>query len=737
MSKKSLNLYNHNKEAYQKVKKAFQKEKIVGIVHATGTGKSYLAFQLALENKDKKTLYVVPSNSIIEHLKEILKEEGLDLEKDFPNLQFRTYQSFVDMSEKEIKEMQVDLLILDEFHHLGAPIWGARVNKIIETHENMKIFGMTAYTVRDRNTPYERDMAGDFNEELFSNKIVSRYDIIDAMIDGVLPKQLRYKSGYIHLENLETFLETKLQNSKLQKEEKILLEKLLKDAKKRIHESKSAEKLITKNICPDGKYIYFCPPNSEKNVNDIDTIRKETYEYLKKKYLNKKIIFYKTTSKEPVEGKKNREAFYNDKTLEREPADGCLRIMFAINQYNEGVHAPNVDGVILGRGTTSDIVFFEQLGRALSIKNKKKYEEYSKLDLEELRKIAREQEIENIEEKTKEELIEILLTPIVIDLAGNIEFIKELENNLKNRIKEIQTKGKNTKRKIKITNPSFDIEIENIEIFEILKYVRDRLMPPTWETMYELAESYYEHHGNLKVLQNFKTLNGYEWNYSGYNLGAWITNQRLAYQNKSIKKEERTNSYAPLTDEQVTKLEAIGMMWDVHEEKWNQMYELAESYYKHHGNLKVPQNFKTLNGYERNDSGYNLGKWIATQRFAYQNKTIKKEERKNSYAPLTDEQVTKLEAIGMVWSIRKSKGKLEKEELCTKYNLDYTKNEYLVKNLPYKELEAKINYLLENNLPLVDNNNNPNELFFMSEANMILKYGITKKELLKSKGKGR
>ena len=43
-------------------------------------------------------------------------------------------------------------------------------------------------------------------------------------------------------------------------------------------------------------------------------------------------------------------------------------IEFAKNQYNEGVHAPNVDGVILGRETRSDIVFFEQIGRALSVR---------------------------------------------------------------------------------------------------------------------------------------------------------------------------------------------------------------------------------------------------------------------------------------------------------------------------------------------------------------------------------
>lgn len=87
-----VGLYNHNIESYEKVKTAFENNNIVGIVHATGTGKSYNALQLAYDNKDKKIIYVVPSNGIIEHLKKIIeKNPNLDLKSDFPNLEFRTY----------------------------------------------------------------------------------------------------------------------------------------------------------------------------------------------------------------------------------------------------------------------------------------------------------------------------------------------------------------------------------------------------------------------------------------------------------------------------------------------------------------------------------------------------------------------------------------------------------------------------------------------------------------------
>ena len=99
----TLGLYDHNATSYKKVRDAFNDgSQIVSIVHATGTGKSYNALQLAYDNKDKKIVYVVPYQSIVEHLQNIIKNNSnLDLERDFPNLEFRTYQSFIKCLEKK------------------------------------------------------------------------------------------------------------------------------------------------------------------------------------------------------------------------------------------------------------------------------------------------------------------------------------------------------------------------------------------------------------------------------------------------------------------------------------------------------------------------------------------------------------------------------------------------------------------------------------------------------------
>ena len=609
-----LNLYEHNEEISSKVFDAFNKdEKRVAIVQATGTGKSYVALNLLLKYKDKKALYIVPSNAIIEHLKEIISKNNLSIEKDFPNLEFRTYQSLINLSKEELSKLKVDLLVTDELHHLGAPVWGKRINDIVETHPDMLLFGMTAYTVRDRATSYERDMTNPETDELFSGKVVSYYDLCDAMIDGVLPKPI-YKSAYINLESFAEELEKYLDDPKLSKKDYLECKKLIEDAKRQITKASGIKEMVRKNIKPNGKYIYFCPPSSEENKNDIDTIMTEVREW----FSDYDVEFYKTTSKDQEQGKQNRDAFYNDLDLDGNSTKHKLRIMFAINQYNEGVHAPGVDGVILGRSTSSDIVFFEQIGRALSVKEntKERYEEYQNLSRNELLEIAKKQNTEVISNMTKDELIEHLLSPVIIDLTNNIEYIEELENNLKDRVKEIQKSSGHNKREIKIRDLNFDIMVENRDLFEILRYVRDRLRPDTWELNYSLAKAYFEKNGNLEIKQNFKTLNGIDYDEKGYNLGIWMNNQRQAYKKCKLSKDR-----AEL-------LEKIGMRFETrdNDEVWNQMYTLAEMYFKKFGNLEIKQNFKTLNGIDYDKNGYKLGKWLTNQRQAYKKEKLSKEK---------------------------------------------------------------------------------------------------------------
>ena len=630
-----VGLYEHNIESYEKVKEQFEKDNTVALIQATGTGKTYNALQLAYDNPNEKIIYVVPSVSIIEHIKEVVnRNPNLNIERDFHHVEFRTYQSFINLSSKELKDLNVSLLILDEFHHIGAPVWGARINEIIETHSNIKVFGMTAYTVRDRGTSYERDMVNPEGEEIFSNKVASNYDLCDAMIDAVLPKPI-YKSAYIHLENTLEELEKKLEkenhNSKNYKE----LSKVLNDIRNQVHMAPSMKEVFQENIKKDGKYYYFCPLNSEENVNDIGTIMEEVKTWCQEMGLTEDDYeFYLTTSEIKEEGKKNRQAFYNDEDLNGNKVNKKLRIMFAINQYNEGVHAPGVDGVIMGRSTKSDIIYYEQLGRGLSVRENYK-EEYDKLyqkDIAELRVLCKEKNREIKDDMKKEEIIETLLAPIIIDLANNIDYIKELENNLKDRVKEVrkQNNSKTKKRVIHLSTTDFNISMINQNLYEILKYVSDRLSM-TWLEKYNLAQAYFEHYGNLEIPRGFKTINGYDYDENGIALGRWVDRQRQAYKGQGTNK---------ITPDQIKLLEKIGMRFENIDtmETWIDKYKLAKTYFEHYGNLEIPTIFKTINGYEYDENGIALGMWISMQRRAYKGQGTNK---------ITPYQIKLLKEIGM------------------------------------------------------------------------------------------
>ena len=658
-----LDLYEHNIETFEKVKNTFEDgESRVAILQATGTGKSYVSLRLAYEYKDKKVLYISPSEAIIEHLKNIINNNpNLNIERDFPNLEFRTYQSLINLSREELSKLDVDLLITDELHHLGAPVWGKRINDIVETHPNMLLFGLSAYTVRDRGTIYERDMTNPETEELFSGKVVSNYDLCDAMIDGVLPKPI-YKSAYTRLLSLTNELEDILSKEKLTKKEYEEIKRLLEDTKRQITKAPGIPEMVRKNVKKTGKYIYFCPSLSEENKNDIDTIMEEVKEWFK----NYDVIFYKTTSKDKKEGQKNREAFYNDKDLDGNSTKKKLRIMFAINQYNEGVHAPDIDGVILGRATSSDIVYFEQIGRALSVKGrtKEQYDYYETLSREELIKIAKDEDIELKENITKDEIIERLLSPTIIDLTNNIDFIEELQDNLKDRVREVKKSLGHSKRKIKIRDVNFDIEIENKDLFEILRYVRDRLRPNTWDLMYSLATKYYSKHNNLEIPFRFKTLNGIDYNENGYNLGTWIITQRQKYKNKK------------LSQEKVKLLEKIGMRFstDKNEKEWMKNYGLAEAYFNKNNNLEISQSFKTLDGIDYDENGYKLGFWISRQRQSYK------------IGKLNKEQIELLEKIGMRFENRRNI--INWEEYYKLAKVYYNKNNNLEIPRSFKTLDG-------------------------------------------------
>ena len=169
-----------------------------------------------------------------------------------------------------------------------------------------------------------------------------------------------------------------------------------------------------------------------------------------------------------------------------------------------------------------------------------------------------------------------------------------------------------------------------------------------WNKKYELAKAYFEHNGNLEIPCSYKTLNGYEYVEEGIALGAWLNTQRKAYKGQGSNK---------ITEQQIKLLEEIGMRFETRDnnEEWNKKYKLAKAYFEHNGNLEIPIDYKTLNGYEYTEEGIALGAWLNTQRQAYKG---------HGNFKITDEQIKLLEEIGMRFKTRDNN-----EEWNKKYEL--------------------------------------------------------------------
>ena len=206
---------------------------------------------------------------------------------------------------------------------------------------------------------------------------------------------------------------------------------------------------------------------------------------------------------------------------------------------------------------------------------------------------------------------------------------------------------------------------EKIELLEkIGMRFENKINKIGWEEYYKLAKVYFEKNNNLEILQRFKTLDGITYDENGYNLGFWLVTQRKAYKNRKLNKERKEL------------LEKIGMRFESKKNivDWEENYKLAKAYFEKNNNLEIPRSFKTLDGVNYDENGYNLGTWLVHQRQTYKRGELNKNK------------IKLLEKIGMFFSL----DKFEKEWM-NKYGLAeayFNKNSNLEIPFRFKTLDG-------------------------------------------------
>lgn len=349
---KVVSLFEHNETACRKLNRTLSNKKCATINHATGTGKSFIALKYLYENRNKKYLYLAPTYEILDQLMNDCYKIGITPEDI--NVDTMIYKNLLKMDMNQIYE-KYDGIILDEYHRAGAKETYKQIKKLKflldNNSDNKKIIGLTATPIR------YLDRARNMTKELFDGVVASMLSLSEAMLEKILPVPMYINSKIACREEYENTLR-KVNRLAETKEKQDILKRLEKTASKINNGEKDNKDLFRKYIKDKkGKYIIFCD-----NISKLDEYYSKVDYWFSDIGEVKK---YKVHSKQKREAnKKELENFNNDK-------DG-LSVLLCVDILNEGVHVDDIDGVILLRKTKSPIIYFQQIGRALSFSGRNK-----------------------------------------------------------------------------------------------------------------------------------------------------------------------------------------------------------------------------------------------------------------------------------------------------------------------------------------------------------------------------
>jgi len=623
----AISLFSHNKTAYCAAITMLSETGKAAIIHPTGTGKSFIGFKLCEDNPDKRICWLAPSEYIFKTQLENLENSGAELPN---NIAFFTYARLMLMEEPELKELRPDFIIFDEFHRCGAEAWGGGVQRLIALYPEAKLLGLSATNIRYLDN--QRDMA----DELFDGNVASEMTLGEAIVRGILNAPTYVLSVFAYQKDYDRLkFRVRRAKSKAVRDE---ADKYLEALRRALEHADGLDVIFDKHMTDrHGKYLVFCA-----NVEHMREMMTHVSEWFGK--IDTKPHVYSAYSDDPTTSRAFRDFKADD--------SDHLKLLFCIDMLNEGIHVEDVSGVILFRPTVSPIIYKQQIGRALSAS------------------------------KTKD--------PIIFDVVNNIEnlySIGTIQQEMQAAVSYYRFYGDGQE----IVNERFKLIDEVRDARELFEKLNDTLVA-SWDLMYEYARQYYEQNGNLNIPRRYKTADGYalgswlqtqrkvyageqygnlsedrieklnaigmrwgsylddswERNYraakefyeanghlkvnvtevteAGIHLGAWIANLR------TYKKNGIRTAY--LSPERIEALEQIGMVWDVPDYLWEQNFAACMEYQREHGDLDVPAKYYAPNGLK-------IGTWLAQQRQVRRGKMDRRH--------LTEEQINRLDSIGMVW----------------------------------------------------------------------------------------
>ena len=633
-------LKSHNVETIKNILEIYKTSNRCCAIQATGTGKTFLILRLLeiYNDEGKSAVIFAPNREIIKQTKKRMKKFGLN------NATFYTYQKLARMTDEEISAMEFDLIVCDELHRTGAKTWGQKFETLVNSHPDSKVFGVTATPLRCADG---RDMA----EEYFDGNKACDISLAEALVREIIPVMPLYVSALYTFEEEYRNMSEKIANGNNSIEEKAELQKELLAAKQQLEKANGVPEIIKKYITNyNGKYIVFC-----KDKKRLYAMKDVVIGWFREAGYDGKIFEYPYYSNSSAV-KKNLENFENNN-------EEGLKLLFVIDKLNEGLHLDEVHGCILLRTTVSNIIYYQQIGRAIDAGSA---EQRVILDLvfnfnslksfnfkKELEKKVTERREGKFAECSKEFEIDKF---DVVDLVQDcINVFDEINKQIMGGVRiDFQVGVKHLKEYMKthrfppkhyICDDGFNLGSWYSSILQ--RYTRKTLSK---EEIFEieLCGCVFDSKSKSKDAEIYKINLIDEWQqinktkiipaklvYKGENLGSFAKSCRNLHMNKNR-----------LPKWKVDLLNSIGFVWNQRDYIWEQYYLRLVDYYNEHGNSDV--------GYTKSNSDKQLARWCSAQRKAYFDKT------------LSDEKIRKLEKLNFIWDIGEVKDRLLWIDRCLK-----------------------------------------------------------------------
>lgn len=319
------------------------------VIRPTGFGKTYMLAHIT--KYFKKTLYIYPL--------EIIK---IDLEKNYagiikPNTEYMSYRKLLMLYKADSDNMKklikgFDLVIMDEAHIAGGPQTRDAIKCLMDSNKTCKFIGATA--TPDRSDGY--DVTG----QLFGNTVLSEYGLSDAINDKLIKKPHYVYSMYQTVGALNTIKNSVGNIKNIDKQNKIL--EKIKAVEVEMGDLLNAPTVIKDGIQkahPNGlNYMKFIVFFSEKQ--SLDLRKSEVSRWFKEAYPDMQIRNIIVTS----------DSEYADNIHEVDTLkykDNTIDLIYCIDMLNMGYHISDLTGIIMLRGTQSNIIYKQQIGRCLSV----------------------------------------------------------------------------------------------------------------------------------------------------------------------------------------------------------------------------------------------------------------------------------------------------------------------------------------------------------------------------------